>query len=206
MVKNEIFVPLYFGCSLFYPDPFSPSRCGSGFGSGQMLWIRIQIRVQNTGNYHHERLCEGSFFLKNTFYKGTILCKETFCRRKSFVAGNVCGGNIWWGNVLCRERFVEKTLCGETFCEETVYEGNVLWRKLFVTAPNYLITKRDGFLMVVIRQSLVLSVDHAGIRAVGKTILANYLLWEGVKTFTFCEPVRKVRNVVKIISHVKNLK
>ena len=107
---------------------------------------------------------------------------------------------------MCRERFVEKTLSGETFSEETVYGGNVLWRKLFVTAPNYLITKRDGFLMVVIRQSLVLSVDHAGIRAVGKTILANYLLWEGVKTFTYCGPVRKVRNVVKIISHVKNLK
>ena len=37
IVKKLIFCPLYFGCSSFYPDPFSPSRCGSG-----------RIRIHNT--------------------------------------------------------------------------------------------------------------------------------------------------------------
>ena len=34
-LKKNIFCPLYFGCLLWYPDPFSPSRCGSG--SGQIM-------------------------------------------------------------------------------------------------------------------------------------------------------------------------
>ena len=43
--KKLIFSPLYFGCSLCYPDPFSPSRCGSG--SGQMMWIRPDPNPQH---------------------------------------------------------------------------------------------------------------------------------------------------------------
>ena len=41
LIRNHkilIFCPIYFGCSLCYPDLFSPSWCGSG--SGQMIRVR----------------------------------------------------------------------------------------------------------------------------------------------------------------------
>ena len=37
--------PLYFGCPLCFPDPFSPSRCGSG--SGQIMRIRLDPDPQH---------------------------------------------------------------------------------------------------------------------------------------------------------------
>ena len=66
------------------------------------------------------------FFRRNHFAKR---CWKRFVAGKCFGIGNVlrqemfCGGNILRGNVLCRKRFVEESLCGETFSEETFAEG-----------------------------------------------------------------------------------